>query len=287
MRSTFRTTPLNAGAGGLNLIAGAGLRKIAVSRCFLRFKKQSSAAPTVAALLDDSELHSSGGADKRLDGVDSHPIFVESSLLAAAATFMPLLLDVQAANAAGGEFGILEGKSAALIHPIAMISLFAFSVYTAWLGFQWRRTRTIPDEINNLKKQIPATSEGAPPSPVQAQIDKLTEERKVLLKGGYRDKHFNFGSILLGAGVLLSIEGGLNTYLRAGKLFPGPHLYAGTTITVLWALAASLVPAMQKGNDTARSLHIAFNTVNILMFVSQIPTGWEIVEKVWKFAAWP
>ena len=33
--------------------------------------------------------------------------------------------------------------------------------------------------------------------------------------------------------------------LPAGKLFPGPHLYAGAAITVLWALAASLVPAMQ------------------------------------------
>lgn len=33
----------------------------------------------------------------------------------------------------------------------------------------------------------------------------------------------------------------------AGKLFPGPHLYAGAAITVLWALAAALVPYMQVG----------------------------------------
>lgn len=74
---------------------------------------------------------------------------------------------------------------------------------------------------------------------------------------------------------------------RAGKLFPGPHLYAGAAITVLWALAASLVPAMQKGNETARSAHIALNTINILLFAWQIPTGFEIVEKVLQFTSFP
>jgi hypothetical protein len=58
-------------------------------------------------------------------------------------------------------------------------------------------------------------------------------------------------------------------------------------ITVLWALAAALVPPMQKGNDTARSLHIALNTVNLLLFVWQIPTGWEIVLKVLEFTKFP
>ena len=57
--------------------------------------------------------------------------------------------------------------------------------------------------------------------------------------------------------------------LLAGKLFPGPHLYAGAAIVVLWALAASLVPYMQKGNDTARSVHIAANTINLGLFAWQ------------------
>lgn len=35
------------------------------------------------------------------------------------------------------------------------------------------------------------------------------------------------------------------TCAAAGKLFPGPHLYAGAAITVLWAVAAALVPQMQ------------------------------------------
>lgn len=66
----------------------------------------------------------------------------------------------------------------------------------------------------------------------------------------------------------------------AGKLFPGPHLYAGAAIVVLWALAASMVPAMQKGNDTARNAHIAFNALNVGLFLWQVPTGLDIVYKV-------
>ena len=62
----------------------------------------------------------------------------------------------------------------------------------------------------------------------------------------------------------------------AGKLFPGPHLYAGALITVLWGLSAALVPAMQRGNDNARTAHIALNCVNLLLFASQVSgrAGW-------------
>jgi len=85
--------------------------------------------------------------------------------------------------------------------------------------------------------------------------------------------------------------------LIAGELFPGPHLYGGMTITILWAgkpshiiamhngdttmriyvllfiVAASMVPAMQKGNDAARIAHIATNTANLVLFTYQIITG--------------
>ena len=75
--------------------------------------------------------------------------------------------------------------------------------------------------------------------------------------------------------------------MRAGKLFPGPHLFAGASIVALWAIAASLVPAMSKGNDTARSVHIAANTLNVGLFAWQIPTGLAIVQKVFQFTTWP
>eukprot|EP00897_Mesotaenium_endlicherianum_P007560 jgi/Mesen1/6832/ME000351S05949 len=212
----------------------------------------------------------------------------EDALLSFAAALTPFLLDVESAHAVGGELGLLEGKSVALIHPAAMLTLAAVSGYTAYLGFRWRRTRTIPDEINALKKQLPAVAtEGAPPSETELAIKALTEERKDLVKQGFRDRHFNIGSVLLGSGVVFSIAGALNTFWRTGKLFPGPHLWAGAGITALWAAAAALVPAMQKGDDTARSLHIALNVINLALFVWQIPTGLEIVAKVWEFAPWP
>ncbi|XP_060218348.1 uncharacterized protein LOC132645400 [Lycium barbarum] len=217
-----------------------------------------------------------------------------ASLPLTALTF-PFFLDAKDALAAGGEFGIFEGRSFALIHPIVMSGLFVYTLYAGYLGWQWRRVRTIQNEINELKKEVkpvPVSPEGTPleppkPSPVEAKIQQLTEERKELIKGSYKDKHFNAGSILLGFGVAEAVFGGLNTWLRTGKLFPGPHLFAGAGITVLWAAAAALVPAMQKGNETARNLHIALNTLNVVLFIWQIPTGIDIVFKVFEFTKWP
>lgn len=84
----------------------------------------------------------------------------------------------------GGEFGILEGRSFALIHPLVMGGLFVYTLYAGYLGWQWRRVRTIQDEINELKKQIKpvaVTPDGSlpaqppAPSPLEAKIQQLTE----------------------------------------------------------------------------------------------------------------
>jgi hypothetical protein len=176
--------------------------------------------------------------------------------------------------------------------------LLGASGYAGYLGFQWRRVRTIPEEVATLKAQLPKAPAGdaagaaapalsAADKEVQARIEALGEERKALLAEGVRDKHFNWGSLLLALGVAIAIEGPVNTYLRTGKLFPGPHLYAGAGIVVLWAAAAACVPQMQKGNDTARSVHIGLNAVNMALFAWQVPTGLEIVGKVFQFTQWP
>ncbi|CAL9082150.1 unnamed protein product [Musa acuminata var. zebrina] len=222
------------------------------------------------------------------------------SILPAAVAFsLPLFFHPQDALAVDGEFGILEGRTFALVHPVVMGGLFFYTLWAGYLGWQWRRVRTIQNEINELKQAAPAApmtvaagsdaeaSPPASPTPAEAKIQQLTEERKALLKGSYREQHYNAASILLGFGVLEAVGGCLNTWIRTGQLFPGPHLFGGAGITALWALAASLVPAMQKGNDAARNLHIALNTLNILLFVSQIPTGIDIVFKVFEFTNWP
>lgn len=61
---------------------------------------------------------------------DAVPWLLSASLAAA-----PLLASAPA-MAAGGEYGILEGRTLALIHPAVMGFLFAYTCYAGWLGFQ-------------------------------------------------------------------------------------------------------------------------------------------------------
>merc|ERR1739842_243585 len=110
---------------------------------------------------------------------------------------------------------------------------------------------------------------------------------KDLSSMGLRDGHGSQGAILAFLGTAFAIEGPLNTYARAGKLFPGPHLYAGAGLVVLWALAAACVPAMQKGNDAARTVHIGANLAGIGLFGWQVVSGVPILFKVIEFTKWP
>ena len=47
-----------------------------------------------------------------------------------------------------------------------------------------------------------------------------------------------------------------------------------------------MVPAMQKGNEAARIAHISANTLNVLLFAAQIPSGIEILLKVFENTSW-
>mmetsp|Transcript_5287 Transcript_5287/g.11580 ORF Transcript_5287/g.11580 Transcript_5287/m.11580 type:complete len:264 (-) Transcript_5287:454-1245(-) len=210
-------------------------------------------------------------------------------LLSSAAMLTPFLIEVQSALAKDGEYGILEGRTIALIHPAVMGVLFFGTLYAGYLGYQWKRTREVGEEIRELKKQLPApAADGAPvQSPLTSVIEQKEQERKALVAGNYRDKHWWWGSVLLASGVGIAIEGCVNTFMRTGRLFPGPHLYAGAAIVFLWAAAAALVPAMQKGDNSARQAHIALNALNVGLFLWQVPTGLEIVGKVFQFTQWP
>lgn len=214
---------------------------------------------------------------------------------------------------AGPNWGIFEGRTLSLLHPAMMISMLLLSLSTALLGFNWRRQRTIGDDISALKKQLPSPlPEGAKTIaeaikkaesadevdaalvsklkeaiPIEDQINALVAERKELSTQNNRDRHYTQGAILVFLGTAFAIEGPLNTYARAGKLFPGPHLYGGAGIVVLWAAAAACVPFMQKGNDTARTLHITANVTGISLFFWQVVSGWPILLKVIEKTSWP
>lgn len=134
------------------------------------------------------------------------------------------------AMAAGPDWGIFEGKTGSILHPIMMASLLGLSVSTALLGFDWRRQRTIGDEISSLKKSIPSLGESSSVSealaaaksaesvdfalvsklegavPVEAQVKELQNERKGLAEKGPRDQHFSQGATLAFLGTVFAIE---------------------------------------------------------------------------------
>lgn len=212
----------------------------------------------------------------------------------------------QNALADSPDWGLFEGRIGSLLHPTMMVSLLTFSLSTALLGFQWRRQRTMGDEIKDLKKTLPdlngaasvsaALQEATEPAQINAlkaaiatetQVNELVAERKGLVAAAPKDKHFSQGTILVLLGTVFAIEGPLNTYARAGKLFPGPHLYAGAGLVCLWALAAACVPGMQKGNGISRTVHIGANVSAIGLFGWQVVSGIPILLKVLEKTSFP
>eukprot|EP00441_Pelagodinium_beii_P038163 CAMPEP_0197650714 /NCGR_PEP_ID=MMETSP1338-20131121/31111_1 /TAXON_ID=43686 ORGANISM="Pelagodinium beii, Strain RCC1491" /NCGR_SAMPLE_ID=MMETSP1338 /ASSEMBLY_ACC=CAM_ASM_000754 /LENGTH=259 /DNA_ID=CAMNT_0043225179 /DNA_START=47 /DNA_END=826 /DNA_ORIENTATION=+ len=217
-----------------------------------------------------------GASDTQLRGEA-----VGAASLATASLLLP-----SEAWAKGGAWGPLEGKVSSLVHPFIMPLLFFTTLYTGFLGWQWRQTRLVGVELSDLRKQLPkdADPEAEPSSAVvaiKAQISELDAQRKDLVQGKFKDKHFVTSSILLGGGVFFTVYGVFNTWFRTEKLFPGPHLFAGAAIVVLWAMSAALVPFMEKGDENARNAHIALNVLNLALFAWQLPTGFEIAQKVW------
>lgn len=136
-------------------------------------------------------------------------------------------------------------------HPILMWTLLGLTVYALYLGIQHSKIRS---------------------------ADK--ETRKELIKKNFGQRHHKIGSILLSLMVLGNIGGMAITYINNGKLFVGPHLLAGLGMTGLIAVAASLVPYMQKGNSFARNAHISLNIVLLGLFGWQAITGMQIVQKI-------
>lgn len=221
------------------------------------------------------------------------------------------LFSSTAANAAGPDWGVFEGKTGSLLHPTVMIGMLALSVSTAILGFEWRRQRTIGNEISSLKKSLPKldgastiaeaikncqSSDGTSSAnlaqlqsalPIESKIKELQIERASLAGKGPRDKHYGQGAVLAFLGTVFAIEGPLNTFARAGKLFPGPHLYAGAGLVCLWALALACIPLMNKGNESARAVHIGANLGGIGLFLWQLVSGIPILLKVWEKTNWP
>ncbi|MCS7225475.1 MAG: DUF4079 domain-containing protein [Gloeomargarita sp. SKYB31] len=136
-------------------------------------------------------------------------------------------------------------------HPVLMWSLLALSLYALYTGIQVIRTRTAKGE-----------------------------EKSRLLKGKFREVHFQVGALLLVLMVWGTLGGMAVTYINNQKLFLGPHLLVGLSMTGLIAFSASLAPLMQQGKDWARALHITINGLVLGLFGWQAVTGMQIVQKI-------
>eukprot|EP00177_Eucheuma_denticulatum_P001627 GFKZ01002924.1.p1 GENE.GFKZ01002924.1~~GFKZ01002924.1.p1 ORF type:complete len:246 (-),score=19.78 GFKZ01002924.1:593-1330(-) len=148
-----------------------------------------------------------------------------------------------------------KSKPASLTHPIAMWLIFGTVLYTFYLGFQSRRIRSAEPE-----------------------------QRKELVKGKFGQRHLQTSSALFAVMTLATFEGMANTYTRTGKLFPGPHLYAGLGLVALMSVMSAVVPYMQKGKDWARGAHFGMAFLCVGLFGWQAKSGMVIVGKLlgWK-----
>lgn len=207
-------------------------------------------ASHVFASKNKHDLESVGQFDPlNLSGESSTRPAPTAALAAVAAA---LLSSPLSANAAGPDWGVFEGRTGSLLHPIAMFSMAAMSASTALLGFQWRRQRTLGDEISALKKTLPDLGGASSVSdalaaaqsaetvdsalvsrlkaalPVESEINALTKERKDLANAGPRDKHFNQGSLLLFIGIAFAIE--VRAFIPHIRVLPLPlHLLRNKT----------------------------------------------------------
>lgn len=136
-------------------------------------------------------------------------------------------------------------------HPLLMWLLFGTAIYALYLGIKAKRTRQ---------------AEG--------------EAKKELIKGKYKVKHYQVGSVLLAVMVLGSIGGMAVTYINNGKLFVQPHLLVGLSMTGLIATSASMAPFVQKGVKWARVTHVGLNMILVLLFGWQAVTGMQILQKI-------
>jgi Protein of unknown function (DUF4079) len=137
------------------------------------------------------------------------------------------------------------------VHPPLMWVLLGMCIYAMYLGLKIRQTRSATPEV-----------------------------RKELIKGKYNTRHHQIGSIILALMVLGSIGAITVTYINNGKLFVGPHLIAGLSMTAMIAISAALTPYMQKGQDWARYGHIGINVVIVGLFGWQAVSGLEILQRI-------
>lgn len=144
-----------------------------------------------------------------------------------------------------------KSTPASLAHPATMWTLLGTALYTFYLGYQ----------SSLVRKSEP-------------------EKRKELVKGKFGDRHFRTSSALFAIMTVATFSGMGNTYARTGKLFPGPHLYAGLGLVATMSVMSACAPYMLKGKEWARNTHFTLAFLAVGLFGWQAKSGMVIVGKL-------
>lgn len=151
------------------------------------------------------------------------------------------------------------GKAGSLIHPLAMAALTCLWGRTALLGLQARNAR--------LEGSSEHTSLLQPPQSVRNRY------------------HHKLSASLLFLTAFFMFLGMLNTFQRANRLFPGPHLYGGFLFLLAVTLNVAMVPWF-KDMKVIRNFHAAVGFLVFLLLLNQIWSGWPILKAVLKTVPW-
>lgn len=140
-----------------------------------------------------------------------------------------------------------------LIHPIAM-SVLIVLWFTTWiLGIQARTARLSPEaESVGLLSGLAARSKA----------------------------HHKLSATLVFLTTLFCFVGMGNTFMRTGRLFPGPHLYGGLAVLLALSLNVAFVPWF-KDAPGMRLLHAANGIVILILLAVQVKCGLPILVSVW------
>ena len=114
-------------------------------------RSSSSAESSSSRRSSTSVMMRSSSSEKKSSCTSSSSEDVGRTALLATIASSPIVLSAQDAFAKGGEFGLLEGRTAALVHPFFLGIMYATSLYAGYLGLQWRKVRTVGEEIEELE----------------------------------------------------------------------------------------------------------------------------------------
>ena len=137
------------------------------------------------------------------------------------------------------------------VHPALMWVLLGLMLYSGYLGLKASQIRKVD-----------------------------ADQRKAMIPQRFGQRHARLGVWIVALTLLGAAGGMVVTYLNNGKLIVGPHLIVGGSVAAMVMATASLGPALQKGQDWARGLHVGLNGLILFLFGWQAITGIAIVTKL-------